>query len=82
MWKQLDNQTKAANKYAEYITDVVNEPYLNGYHQCQYIDRFEPINNLLKQGMIMENGKPYEPHASIITNSNKNVKDIFKVKRK
>ena len=81
MWKQLDNQTEAANKYAEYIKDVVNEPYLIGYHRCQYIDRFEPINNLLKQGMIMESGKAYEPHASIITNINKKVKDIFKEMR-
>ena len=81
MWKQLDNQTEVANKYAEYIKDVVNEPYLIGYHRCQYIDRFEPINNLLKQGMIMESGKAYEPHASIITNINKKVKDIFKEMR-
>ena len=81
MWKQLDNQSDVANKYAKYITDVVNEPYLIGYHRCQYIDRFEPTNNLLKQGMIMESGETYEPHASIITNSNKRVKDIFKETR-
>ena len=55
----------------------MNEPYLIGYHRCQYIDRYEPINNLLKQGMINENGEAYEPHASIITITNKKAKEVF-----
>ena len=36
--------------------------------KCQ--EKREPINNLLKQGMINENGEAYEPHASIITSTN------------
>ena len=77
MWQQLDNQKEVADKHSEYINDVVNEPYLIGYHRCQYIDRYEPINNLLKQGMINEDGVAYEPHASIITSTNKKAKEVF-----
>ena len=44
MWQQLDNQTGVAKKHSEYIMDAVNEPYLIGYHRCQYIDRYETIN--------------------------------------
>ena len=77
MWQQLDNQKEVADKHSEYINDVVNEPYLIGYHRCQYIDRYEPINNLLKQGMINENGEAYEPHATIITSTNKKAKEVF-----
>ena len=77
MWQQLDNQTQVAEKHSEYIIDAVNEPYLIGYHRCQYIDRYEPINNLLKQGMIKENGEAYEPHATIITSTNKKAKEVF-----
>jgi len=32
---------------------------------------------LLKQGMINENGEAYEPHASIITSTNKKAKEVF-----
>ena len=77
MWQQLDNQKEVADKHSEYINGVVNEPYLIGYHRCQYIDRYEPISNLLKQGMINENGEAYEPHASIITSTNKKAKEVF-----
>ena len=82
MWQQLNNQTEVAEKHSEYLNKVVNESYLIGYHRCQYIDRYEPTNNLLKQGMVKENGETYEPHASIITRTNKKVKEIFKEKRK
>ena len=82
MWQQLNNQTEVAEKHSEYLNEVINESYLIGYHRCQYIDRFEPTNNLLKQGMVKENGETYEPHASIITRTNKKVKEIFKEKRK
>ena len=82
MWQQLNNQTEVAEKHSEYLNEVVNESYLIGYHRCQYIDRYEPTNNLLKQGMVKENGETYEPHASIITWTNKKVKEIFKEKRK
>ena len=82
MWQQLNNQTEVAEKHSEYLNEVVNESYLIGYHRCQYIDRYEPTNNLLKQGMVKENGETYEPHASIITRTNKKVKEIFKEKRK
>ena len=82
MWQQLNNQTEVAEKHSEYLNEVVNESYLIGYHRCQYIDRYEPTNNLLKQGMVKENGETYEPHASIITSTNKKVKEIFKERRK
>ncbi len=82
IWQQLNNQTEVAEKHSEYLNEVVNESYLIGYHRCQYIDRYEPTNNLLKQGMVKENGETYEPHASIITRTNKKVKEIFKEKRK
>ena len=82
MWQQLNNQTEVAEKHSEYLNEVINESYLIGYHRCQYIDRYELTNNLLKQGMVKENGETYEPHASIITRTNKKVKEIFKEKRK
>ena len=77
MWKQLEDQTVAANSYKGYIEAAVKEPYLIGYHRCQYIDRYNPKNDLLKQGMVREDGAVYEPYTKIVTTSNRAVKAIF-----
>tara|TARA_B100001173_G_C15976679_1_gene542521 strand:+ start:217 stop:1395 length:1179 start_codon:yes stop_codon:yes gene_type:complete len=77
MWKQLEDQTVAANSYKDYIEAAVKEPYLIGYHRCQYIDRYNHKNDLLKQGMVREDGTAYEPYTKTVTSSNKAVKAIF-----
>ena len=77
MWEQFKNQRKASNNYSKIVISAVNEPYLLGYHRCQYIDRFNKKNKLLKQGMVKENGDIYQPQAKIISRLNKKVKKIF-----
>jgi hypothetical protein len=77
MWKQMENQTLAANSYEDYIQDVVKEPYLIGYHRCQYIDRYNQKKKLLKQGMVKDDGTTYEPYTKIVTAANKAIKVVF-----
>jgi len=77
MWEQFKNQRKASNNYSKLVISAVNEPYLLGYHRCQYIDRFNKKKKLLKQGMVKENGDIYQLQAKIMSRLNQKVKKIF-----
>ena len=52
MVKQLESEAAAANNYNDYVNEAVKAPYVLGYHRCQYVDRYNKKNNILKQGMI------------------------------
>lgn len=59
LWHQFLSEEKAAEFYDGYIKQVIQLPYVIGYIKCQYRDRYDPLRDLLKQGFIQENGKPY-----------------------
>ena len=45
------------------------------------MDRYDENLEMLKQGMVQQNGVPYEPHATLIKEVNKKVKDLFNKNR-
>lgn len=77
MWEQLESQEHVCGAYDEHLLAAVSKPYIIGYHRCQYIDRYDEDLKMLKQGMVQQNGVPYEPHATLIMNVNKKVKELF-----
>ena len=41
------------------------------------MDRYDEDLKMLKQGMVQQDGIPYEPHATLIMNINKKVQRLF-----
>lgn len=58
MWVSFNTEDEAADAYEAYLNDAFAAPYMLGVHRCQYIDRPRP--GTLKQGLIREDGTPYE----------------------
>ena len=54
--------------YERYVTTALSQPYVVGYHKCQYQDQVSP-EGLLKQGLLKSNGEPY-PTVDGIGNAN------------
>ena len=81
MWEQLESQEHVCGAYDEHLIAAASKPYIIGYHRCQYMDRYDENLEMLKQGMVQQNGVPYEPHATLIKEVNKKVKDLFNKNR-
>jgi len=58
MWGAFDTEDLAADAYDAYLKAAFATPYLLGIHRCTYIDLPRPT--VLKQGLIRQNGTPYE----------------------
>ena len=81
MWEQLESQEHVCGAYDEHLIAAASKPYIIGYHRCQYMDRYDENLKMLKQGMVQQNGVPYEPHATLIKEVNKKAKDLFNKNR-
>ena len=81
MWEQLESQEHVCGAYDVHLIAAASKPYIIGYHRCQYMDRYDENLEMLKQGMVQQNGVPYEPHATLIKEVNKKVKDLFNKNR-
>ena len=61
LWHQFPTQAEAADRYEQFLKDVLSRPYMIGYFHCQYWNQWMPApRNLLKQGLRQADGKPYE----------------------
>ena len=81
MWKQLESEAAAAKNYNDYIMEAVKAPFVLGYHRCQYVDRYNENNNLLKQGMVKKDGLPYVELVNTVTAANRTAKELFELNR-
>ncbi|MFW9894832.1 MAG: hypothetical protein ACFFD7_03425, partial [Candidatus Thorarchaeota archaeon] len=77
VWPQSKDESSAAHAYSEYLLDLFRCPYILGYHRCQYIDRKESKNSLLKQGFLRVDENPYDVLVKQISNSNYNILALF-----
>ena len=77
MWTQLPTVKEVAKAHAEYLNDALSKPYILGYHRCQYIDRFTPWRDVLKQGLIQADGSPYEELVKSVAMTNRAVLERF-----
>ena len=50
-------------------------------HRCQYVDHYNEKNNLLKQGMIKNDGSPYGELVNIVAATNRTAKELFEQSR-
>jgi len=60
MWTQLESEQAVGEAYVQYLRDACAKPYILGYHRCQYINRIGRYASVLKQGLLREDGTPYE----------------------
>jgi hypothetical protein len=60
MWETLANVDSVGQAQARYLEKGFSTPYLLGYNKCQYIDRYQANQKILKQGLLQVDGKPYE----------------------
>jgi len=70
MWQQLESEEAAGLAYADYLKNAFAKPYIIGYQRCQYVDRFQARQGILKQGMIREDGTPYKTMAQFVSEAN------------
>lgn len=77
MWTQLPTVEEVAQTHAKYVNDALSKPYILGYHRCQYIDRFQAHQGVLKQGLIQADGNPYEKLVELLTETNRGVLERF-----
>jgi hypothetical protein len=77
MWQQLESETAVGEAHVRYLQDAVRKPYIIGYHRCQYIDRYEESLGILKQGIIRQDGTPYEILTQSIRKANASAMELF-----
>jgi hypothetical protein len=73
LWNQLPDEATAAKGYHEYLTAAFKKPYIIGYHRCQYIDRYDKNNRLLKQGLLREDETPYQQMVDEVKRTNQSI---------
>ncbi len=71
LWHQFPSPRAAGQFYREYLLGLTEFPFILGYQRCQYRSRFDPIRNLLKQGLLDLDGKPYAELVQEIAPANK-----------
>ncbi len=60
MWKTLSDVSEVTRSHGTYLEQGFATSFLIGYSRCQYIDRYQSQRDILKQGLVKANGKPYE----------------------
>ena len=58
MGKAADTAEAYESYYRRYVTAALSRPYMIGFNKCQYQD--QPTPQLLKQGLVRSDGRPYE----------------------
>jgi len=77
MWQQLPDQEAVGEAHRQYLEAALAEPYILGYHRCQYVDRFKDRKGVLKQGLLKADGTPYEVLVKTVTENNRMALDAF-----
>ncbi len=73
LWHQFPNQEEAAKAYRSYLEQVASCPLILGYLRCQYLSEYNPLLGLLKQGLLDEEGRPFEQLTAGIRKANRAV---------
>ncbi len=73
LWHQLESVEAQAQHYDRYLRQVIREPYIIGYQRCQYRSVYDPYRDILKQGLLDPDGKPYPKLLEAMTETNKKV---------
>ncbi len=76
-WPQCATEADAALGYEQYMADAFATPYIVGYHRCHYMNRFSARRNLLMQGLVREDWKPYETLVEATGRANRSTLAAF-----
>ncbi|MEM9160001.1 MAG: hypothetical protein AAGB46_13225 [Verrucomicrobiota bacterium] len=77
MWDTLPDAGSVGRAYEVYLNEGFSTPYLIGYNRCQYINRFKNRQNMLKQGLLKEDGTPYEEFVEWLEKTNWGIHEKF-----
>ena len=77
MWNTLPDGASVGKAQGRYLDDGFSTPYLLGYNRCQYIDRYQHDQKLLKQGLLQVDGKPYEELVDSVQKNNWRIHERF-----
>jgi len=82
LWHQFETQTEAGTHYDEYLNQVISQDFIIGYQRCQFKSRYDPLRDLLKQGLLDTAGKPYETYVNKVSATNhKVIEQLYKLDR-
>ncbi|MEM6363344.1 MAG: hypothetical protein AAF745_02885 [Planctomycetota bacterium] len=74
LWHQAASELDALRLTERFIRAAIDQPYIVGVQNCQYKDDFRPERgNMLKQGLIRENGQPYQQTHDFLSHLNSSV---------
>ena len=71
LWHQFATEEEAGAVTENYIGRMAAQPYIIGYHRCQYLDYYDPHRGLLKQGLLDRNGEFHQELTNYISRANK-----------
>lgn len=77
MWDTMPDMASVGRVYAAYLNDGFSTPFLIGYNKCQYIDRFKGGANVLKQGLLKDDGTPYAAYVDLVGQANWGIHERF-----
>ncbi len=77
MWNTLPDVASVGKAHARYLDEGFSTPFLIGYNRCQYIDRYKSERNMLKQGLLQVDGKPYEELVDSVQENNWRIHERF-----
>lgn len=77
MWETLPDAASAGKAYGRYLEKAFSMPFLIGYNRCQYIDRYQGRQKILKQGLLQVDGTPYEELVDWVQKANWRIHERF-----
>ncbi len=70
LWNQFPSREEATAAMTAYARAAMERPYLLSYSRCQFIGRFDPARQLLKQGLLLPDGRRDEALCKLTQQSN------------
>lgn len=72
-WTQRPDEADAAAATQSFMLTAFSRPYIIGYMRCQYINRWSNRRNALKQGLLREDGTPYQKTLDMFRITNRTI---------
>jgi hypothetical protein len=78
LWHQFSDEREALAATARFVRAAAAKPYIIGYQHCQYCDMLRPDRgNMLKQGLVRGDGRPYGELTSRLAELNREIAESF-----
>lgn len=72
-WHQYANAAEAADSYDRFLHAAFARPYVIGYFRCQYLTSYKDHTRRYKQGLLRQDGTPYEEFLARLIQTNREI---------